>query len=117
MSATPNIIADCVNQRRGWIGWKILAGIFFCAGCFVRPISGVEPAPVVSATLNGSLDATLFQGQPAIFEVQLTHPNLWDDTSQPIRLEQANDVSWTNALTSKITGPSGVVSWPVWMRP
>ena len=77
-----------------------------------------EVAPIISATLNGSTEAVLHAGRPGIFEVEITHPELWEETLTPIRLEQAAGVSWTNAIKSTVFDAAGsAVMWPLEMRP
>jgi len=73
---------------------------------------------MVSAALNGTSDSVLYLGQPGVFEVEIAHPDLWEDTLAPIRIELENGAPWTNALKCAVLdGMGNVVAWPLWMRP
>jgi hypothetical protein len=88
------------------------------AQCWRKVLRAASVDPMVSATLNGSSDAVLYVGQPAVFELEIAHPDLWEGTLEPIQIELANGVSWTNAVKCRVFSSAGdAVTWPLWMRP
>jgi hypothetical protein len=96
----------------------LLACCLLCAVGFERSLKAADAEPIVSATLNGSSDAVLFLGQAGVFEVEIAHPDMWEDTLEPIRIELANGASWTNAVKCNVFNAADVaVTWPLWMRP
>jgi hypothetical protein len=111
MSTTPNIIVKRVRIALLLTCWVLRLGSLGNS-----PAADAEP--IVSATLNGSSDAVLFLGQAGVFEVEIAHPDMWEDTLEPIRIELANGVSWTNAVKCNVFNAAGdAVTWPLWMRP
>jgi hypothetical protein len=96
----------------------LMGVVMICVlGVFSR-VGGAEITPIVSATLNGSTEGVLVPGQPGIFEIEITHPDLWEDALEPIRLELGAGASWTNALKWSVQDASGSeVVWPLAMLP
>src|SRR6185369_9899733 len=101
MSSTRNIFAK-TNCAAATLGVAMLCML----GLFPRVV-GEEVTPIVSATLNGSTEGVLVPGQPGIFEIEIMHPDFWEDALEPIRLEQGGGVSWTNALKWSVQNADG----------
>src|ERR1051325_3350724 len=94
MSAMPRTI---VKSRTTFVLWAA-----FCAAAFFLLPATRGASPKISAAFNGFTTGTLYRGNAAVISVQLMHPDAFEDTLTPIRLELTDANSWTNAVRAEI---------------